>query len=185
MQYISKGAIIPGSDIRKVCVNYRGAAHTLSEEESLLWLDGQFVPQSLTECPRALKRLIDLGVVEATDEDGELGLFRLLIGCIIVPLKPTRAQKRLDGYERQSWIWIKNAGLRPTIAELICLSEKGTEPSPDMLGGENRQNLVEAIYSADTIADTVLESLMEKVSARDTVVNAVFGLLRKKWIMLV
>jgi hypothetical protein len=185
MQYISKGVLTTGSDNKKVCVNCRGAVHTLPEEAAKLWLNGQAEPQVVPEFTSALKSLEELGLIETADDNGALGRYRLLTGCIIVPLKPTRKRKKLDESERLVWQWIQYAGLRLTIAELICLAEKGIAPSPNMLGADNRQNLVEAIYSADTIADTVLESLMEKAAARDTAVTAVFGLLRNKLIMLV
>jgi hypothetical protein len=184
MQYLSKGAVSPGSTAKKLTVNLRGAEHALSADESALWLDGQFVVRELPDDPPALKRLSEMGLVEMTDERGMLGQYRLLTGCIIVPVKQKRLRQPLNAAELLLRQWIGKAGLRLTIAELICLAEKGVKPEPELLGTENRQNLVEAIYSADTIADTVLENLMEQMKTRDTTVGTVLDLLRKKRILL-
>jgi len=185
MQYISKGAVAPGSTMKKLTVNLRGMAHILSEQEAAPWLIGQFAPQSLFEYPPALKRLTEIGLTEITDEDGALGRYRLLYGCIIAPVKLKLLRRPLNTDELPVWEWINTAGLRLTVAELIRLAEKGISPQSELLGAENRQNLVESIYSADTIADNVLEPLMEKSVARDVTVESVLGLLRKKRILLI
>jgi hypothetical protein len=193
MQYVSKGAVSPGSASKKLTVNLRGAENPLLEEESALWLDGQFEVCELPEaCPACegnnlvppLKRLNEMGLVETTDEIGAIGKYRLLTGCIIVPVKQKLLRQPLTAAELLLWQWISKAGLRLTIAEMICLAEKGVIPKPELLGAENRQALVETIYSADTIADTVLESLMKKAQTRDATVEAALSLLRKKRILL-
>ena len=55
----------------------------------------------------------------------------------------------------------------------------------ELLGPANRQALVETIYSTETIADGILEARMEEAYARDEVVTAVLGLLRKRRIFLI
>ena len=46
------------------------------------------------------------------------------------------------------------------------------------------QNLVEQIYTTDTIFDNILENQMEHAVSRDTVVRIVLKLLKKKRIVL-
>ncbi len=71
------------------------------------------------------------------------------------------------------------------MAELTLLLERGVAPVPELLGAENRQALTEVLYTTDTIADGILETLMEKSPARDAAVRAVLGLLRKKKVYLI
>ena len=54
----------------------------------------------------------------------------------------------------------------------------------DLLGNANTQNLVEQIYTRDTIDDGILEGQMERSNAREPVTKAVLRLLRKKRLVL-
>ncbi|MDR1409177.1 MAG: hypothetical protein LBJ12_02670 [Oscillospiraceae bacterium] len=141
MQYVSKGAVSPDSTVKKLTINLRGVDHILSGEEAALWLDGQFAVRELSEYLPALKRLNEIGLVEATDEFGALGQYRLLTSCIIVPVKQKLLRQRLTATELLLWQWIGKASLRLTVAELVCLADKGVHPEADLLGAENRQAL--------------------------------------------
>ena len=48
----------------------------------------------------------------------------------------------------------------------------------------NAQNLVERIYTRDTIGDNILEHQMERSDARELVTKTVLCLLRKKRLVL-
>ena len=185
MLYISKGTVKSGSTNKALTVNLRGAEYDLSGDHAALWLAGQFGPRECFLQPAALNELINLGLVEATGESGALGHYRLLTRCIIVPSRLKIFRQPIVRSERQVWQWISNAGLRLTVAELICLAQNQIEPLPRYLSETNRQNLVEAIYSAETIGDNILENLMERSVMRNVTVEAVFGLLRKKRIILI
>ena len=80
--------------------------------------------------------------------------------------------------------WLRKAGLRLTTAELVYLMEKDIHPQEQLLYEENRQALVETIYTVDTIADNVLETQMEHAAARDSVVESVTRLVSKKKIVV-
>jgi len=56
---------------------------------------------------------------------------------------------------------------------------------PGLLGPGNRQALTEMIYNTENIEDRLLENRMEDAFGRDTVVEALLGLLRKNYIMLI
>jgi hypothetical protein len=186
MMYISKGTAAADSAQENLTVSMRGTEHRLSEECAALWLAGQFALNEITaEQIPALEQLAQLGLAEITEETGAPGRYRLLTGCIIVPAKPKMFHRPLSKSERQTWQWIHKAGLRLTIAEIVCLAEKGVKPESALIGAENRQNLVEAIYSAETIADNILENLMESTEKRDEMVESVLGLLRKKRIFVI
>ena len=75
--------------------------------------------------------------------------------------------------------WLREAGLRLTIAELIFLRERTILPTLDLLGTENRQRLVERIYNIDNIFDNLLEDQMELSKLRNDTVLVILELLRK------
>ena len=70
------------------------------------------------------------------------------------------------------------------MAELVYLMERDIEPDARYLGQENVQQLVERIYTKDTIFDNILENQMERAEKRDQVVKLVLSLLKKKRIVL-
>jgi len=185
MMYISKGNAMPTSGDNELTVNLRGREHSLSEGEATLWLSGQHTPKTLSFMPHSLQNLLELGLVETSEESDALGHYRLLTGCVMVPAKPKLLRKPLSPEERTVWKWLGKAGLRLTIAELVCLAKNGIVPVPEYLGESNLQKLVEAIYTTQTIFDGILENLMEQSTHRDGIVDAVLGLLRKRRIILI
>ena len=66
----------------------------------------------------------------------------------------------LSKLEKEILIWLKNAGIHLSVAELIYLIEHKVEPSDDLLYEENRQALVEKIYTTENIANNILENQM-------------------------
>lgn len=80
--------------------------------------------------------------------------------------------------------WLNFAGIRLSTAELVFLSENHIQPKNDLLYADNRQALVETIYTPANIFDNVLEAQMEHASARDTTVETIMSLLRKKKIVM-
>lgn len=80
--------------------------------------------------------------------------------------------------------WLNFAGIRLSTAELVFLSENNIQPKNDLLYADNRQALVETIYTPANIFDNVLEAQMEHASLRDTTVETIMSLLRKKKIVM-
>ena len=70
------------------------------------------------------------------------------------------------------------------MAELTYLIDQKVPLQADLLGNANTQNLVEQIYTRDTIDDGILEGQMERSNAREPVTKAVLRLLRKKRLVL-
>lgn len=89
-------------------------------------------------------------------------------------------QRFLNRAEKETLTWLRNAGLRLTVAELIYLREHKIRPEPRYLHSENRQALVEAIYTKNTIADNCLEQIMECAECRDETIRILLGLLKKR-----
>ena len=70
------------------------------------------------------------------------------------------------------------------MAELVFLMDRQVKPELSLLGQENKQALIERIYTSETIFDNVLENQMEHAPGRDRIVRAVLSLLKKKHIVL-
>ena len=117
--------------------------------------------------------------MEIADES-EAGEYRALTRCIMVPAKNRSFCSVLSSEEKTILKWIREAGLRLTMAELVFLLEHAIAPLPPLLGPDNRQSLTERIYTQDNI----LETQMEHAVRRDRVVKGVLRLLRKKRILL-
>ena len=95
-----------------------------------------------------------------------------------------RKSSRLSGLERQLDTWMRKAGIRLSVAELVFLVEHQVSDQ-DLLYEKNRQKLVETIYTDETVQDNLLEHQMEQAEHRDEVVEALVQLLKKKKILIV
>ena len=62
--------------------------------------------------------------------------------------------------------------------------ENNILPSTSLLYEENRQALVETIYTKNNIFDNILETQMEKAQCRDKIVNVLLKLLYKRRIVV-
>ena len=80
--------------------------------------------------------------------------------------------------------WLVNAGIRLSTAELVYLIENKVEAGPKFFYQDNRQALVEAIYTVDTITDNILENQMAVAGCRDRVVQSILSLLKKKKLLI-
>lgn len=185
MKYISLGAVLEPSTEHIVKVSHCGIDYTLTHELASIWLDGRF-GFAKAENPiemKALNQLFRMGLVMTADES-EAGEYRSMTQCRMVPVKRKNPYMGLTGDEKTIMIWLREAGLVLTMAELVYLMDRKVQPELTLLGPENKQTLVERIYSSDTIFDNVLENQMEHVPTRDKTVKAVLSLLKKKHIIM-
>ena len=185
MKYISLGAVMEPSTEHIVKVSHCGIDYTLTQELASLWLDGRFgfaEAKSPIEM-RALNQLYRMGLVVTADES-DAGEYRALTHCRAVPVKRKNPYAGLAGDEKTIMIWLREAGLLLTMAELVFLMDRQVQPELSLLGQENKQALVERIYTSETIFDNVLENQMEHVPSRKQTVRAVLALLKKKHIVL-
>lgn len=185
MKYISLGAVMEPSTEHIVKVSHCGIDYTLTQELASLWLDGRF-GFAEAENPiemRALNQLYRMGLVVTADES-DAREYRALTHCRAVPVKRKNPYAGLAGDEKTIMIWLREADLLLTMAELVFLMDRQVQPELSLLGQENKQALVERIYTSETIFDNVLENQMEHVPSRDRTVRAVLSLLKKKHIVL-
>lgn len=187
MLYISKGAVLRPSEISRIYVSRCGLEYELQGDQAKLWLSGRFGvanAENKQQCT-ALKELETLGLVESADAAEDIARYQLLTNCVICRADPAASCSLLSRKERLLWKWIAGAGGKLTISELVCLTEKELKPEPAYMGKNNWHTLVDAIYSAETIFDGILDAKMERSPAMNKTVLAVLGLLRKKRILLV
>jgi hypothetical protein len=157
----------------------------LTADLAAVWLDGRFgfdkVRNQLQT--KALRQLERMGLVVITEDVLE-GEYRALTKVRLVPAKSKNPYMGLSRNEKTALKWITETGLVLSMAELVYLMERDIEPDARYLGQENVQQLVERIYTKDTIFDNILENQMERAEKRDQVVKLVLSLLKKKRIVL-
>lgn len=186
MIYISKGTAGKTSIREKVQVIRGGQNVYLSEVEADIWLKGRFsfAFSKTSEEEYALRHLIRMGLAEVESEETEDARYWILTRCICCPATAAKSSLGLSVEEKTILFWLVNAGLRLSTAELIYLLENKVEAKPELLHADNRQVLVEVIYTVDTIADNILENRMAMAQCKNSVLKSMLSLLKKKKILI-
>ncbi len=187
MIYLSKGLVCKGSTEELLSITHHGQHFTLPNQLAHIWLNGRYRMNNTGSIQEdnSLCQLIRMGLAEAEEKDSAVSRYRILSRCILYPT--TRAPfrlRRMEEMEKVALTWLKKAGLRLSTAELVCLFEKNIWPSDDLLYDQNRQALVEKLYSVDTIADGILEAQMEHAVKRDAVVEIIQNLISRKKVVV-
>ena len=187
MKYISKGMVIKASTEDLLFVTRGGVDFQLTGEQAALWLNGRLgfakTQENVLE-EKALHQLACQGLVAITEDNESVSEFHVLTQCVLVPAKPQGIRAILSARQKELLLWLTEAGLQLTAAELVFLTEHHVSPAANLLGARNRQKLTETIYTQETIFDNILEAQMEHAAMRDVVVSALLGLLKKKRILL-
>lgn len=186
MIYISKGIVQKNSTEDLLFVAYCGRTYQLTGIEAALWLNGRYsfaVSCKEIEMP-ALKHLVRMSLIEAESEDLSENRYRILSRCICCPTQYSKPELQVSYKESNILKWLRYAGIRLSVAELIYLQEYEILPEKHLLYEENRQSLVEVIYTKDNMADGLLEQQMEQARCRDKVVAILLKLLAKRKILL-
>lgn len=185
MKYISLGVVVHPSTEHILKVSHCGFEYILTGEQAKLWLDGRFgfANSENTIEHKTVKQLSRMGLVMITNPYGA-GEYRALTKCHIVPAEQRNPYIGLNPDEKEILIWLREVSLRLTIAELIFLRDRKIKPSLNLLGQENRQKLVNQIYTMDNIFDNLLENQMELSKANSDTVRLILALLKKKRIIL-
>ena len=185
MKFISKGLPEKEGITPQLRVMSGGKIYTLFGPDETVWLRGRLdvAETASVEEEQTVQNLLRMGLAEYTSKEDPTARYTILTRCIIVPANPGK-RVALEPTEKFILQWLRGAALRLSLAELVFLCENGVKPAKKYLGEENRQKLVERIYTAEPIDDRVLEARMEHAEKRDEVVTAVLGLLRKKRVVL-
>lgn len=184
MIYLSKGIVQKGSTEQLLFVLYGGQKFELTGNTAAAWLNGRFnFAEALGRNETPVIYLQKLGLVETEADNDELPRYRIASRCLFCPAVTT-ATSVLRAMDKEILQWLKNAGVRLTVAELVYLIENGIKPTQDLLYTDNRQILIERIYTVDTIADNLLDNQMETAKCRDAVVQSLMRLLKKKLVLV-
>lgn len=181
MMYISKGIVKEGSTQQRLTVCYGGCEFELVGREAQIWLDGRFgVASILDTADQQVGHLHRMGLLEFEYEATPLARYRLLTRCILVPSRRGGIPLFQSKTEKRILFWLRNAGIRLSTAELVYLIDREVKPVRGLMHEDNRQALIERIYTKGTIADDVLETQMEKAVFRDEIVESLLRLIAKK-----
>jgi hypothetical protein len=186
MVYISKGIVCKESGINNLHVSRCGGKYNLLGDKAKLWLAGRFRLAYAADSvgQSGLRELESIGLVEAM-EPNKTASYRLLTNCVICKENPIASFPLLNKTEKFIWKWIRNAGFKLTISELVYLVEQNIMPGTEFFGEKNWHTLINAIYTPEISSDCILDAKMAESSARNSTVSAVLGLLKKKHIILV
>lgn len=185
MVYLSKGVVQEKSTEQLLYISRCGQSFQLTGVEATLWLNGrlEFATTKGTVQEQALQRLNRMGLTECEQENTTISHYRILTRCVCCPTVFSKGENNLSNDEKIIIYWLRNAGIRLSVAELIYLNENHIEPTAQLLYKENRQALIELIYTRNTIADNILENMMETASSRDEVICILQKLLKNKQIL--
>lgn len=183
MIYISKGVVCKDSTEQRLLIAHGGREFVLTKTEATIWINGQFSFAESTE-EWALHHLNQMGLVEYECESTSVSKYRILSRCICCAASGAKSQFRLSACEKTMMTWLTKAGLHLSVAELVFLMDRGICPKDDLLYQENRQALVETIYTKESIYDNTLENLMEYAVRRDEIIDALQRLINLKRVVL-
>lgn len=186
MLYLSKGVLCKNSTTDEVRVARGNTVITLTGAEAEVWLGGRFnmISTDDNEKCNAICSLYNMGLAEYEDNDDETAQYHILTRCICCPAKMSLIKKPLSKCEKIVMIWLDNAGLRLSTAELMYLVENKVKPTDNLFYEENAQALIETIYTKDMIFDNILENQMGYAKCRNEVVCSLLLLLSKKRIVM-
>ena len=185
MKYISIGAVMQEGAESVFDVTRGGRTFRLTGTQAALWLNGRTKFSSVVDRSeqQALAQLRRMGLVMISDET-DMGEYRALTGSTIIPAEKAHPYCFLNPQEKRALTWLREAGLVLSMAELVYLIDRDIHPDPNLIGPDNVQNLVECIYTRDTIFDNILEAQMEKAPAMQHTVGLILQLLKKRRIIL-
>ena len=183
MIYISKGTSKSGLH-HPLKVTRCSKTIQLSGLQAELWRKGryEFASAQTKAEELALDNLSRVGLVEVQQEGTDTFRYYALTSCVLCPTR--RPGIGLTTGKKELLRWLKKAGLRMTVAELIYLRSRGIRPTRKLLRARNRQALVESIYNPLNISDNLLEQQMESAECRDRVVADLLSLLKRKKLVL-
>ena len=182
MLYISKGILTDERDDR-CCVFRCGTELRLTKTESDIWKAGR---GRLCESDNilTLEDMEDEGLVGIAEDDNEKSIFDLLCDCVFIPLCHPEKTVPLTPEESILYVWLRDAGVVLTTAELICLCERGIVPSKNLLGENGRQELIFSIYLDNDINEFTLESQMESAKSRTWVIPCLLSMVQKNYLYI-
>ena len=186
MKYISTGIVQKNSTEEILNISHCSGLFQLTGLQAALWLNGRtgFVETDHAADCKELKHLAAMGLVILAEET-QTGEFFALTHAVLICTEKRKSILSLTKDEKLVLTWLREAGLHLSVAELVYLIDHKIGPDGCLLGEENRQALVQRIYTEDTIFDNLLEFQMAHASCRDQTVRTLMSLLKKGYLILI
>ncbi len=178
MLYISKGILLNENEGR--CVVFRqGVERRLTASESKLWKEG-CGRLAESDCLLTLEDMEECGLISIAADDSDESVYALMCDCMFIPCREAKIDQPMSAAELILYVWLRDAGIRLTTSELICLCDRNVAPSKDLLGENGRMELVSTIYLNNDINEFTLESRCSSAECRRWVIPALLSLVQKK-----
>lgn len=187
MMYLSRGVLCKRRSDRGIYIRHYGLPMELIGEEAIVWKKGRLgfaYAESPTE-EKVIAELFRRGLLISVPGHREVDRYTAL--CLsgvyanhqfkfgLIPLGKT---------EKRILTWLKKAGTNLSIAELVCLEDKGIEPQANLLHRENAVKLMRIIYPHYISIAGNLEARMKHSGVRKRTVDAVMKLLRRQRVII-
>ncbi len=187
MIYISKGMEVKGSTKSLVKIHSFTGMYELNGQKAMLWKRGRqdFATVYTIEEERALFELKKEHLVEFTESQDMRTRYFLLFRCILYVPKKSRIGFLTNTYDRRIFYWLKKAGYRLDIGELIYLMEHKVQPSKLLLGEEQGGRLYRTIHVRQLEIGRDFELRMSVARCREEVVDSVIRLVQQRKIYLI
>ena len=118
MIYLPKGIVQKGSTEQLLFVLYGSQKFELTGNAAAAWLNGRFnFAEALGRNEPPVTYLQKLGLAETETDNDELYRYRIASRCIFCPADTT-GPSVLRAMDKEILQWLKNAGVRLTVAEL-------------------------------------------------------------------
>lgn len=187
MVYISKGMELKGSNEKRVRLHYFGGRYELNGEKAALWRRGRrnFATAHTRSEEQAVLELKKEGLVELAATPNARERYFLLTRCLLCVPKKRLFLFPLNAHDKRVLLWLRKAGFRLGLAELIYLMEHKVEPTKELLDRTNGAALFRRIHASYIVIGRHLEQKMSVAVCRDDVVETIVRLVRKKRIYLI
>lgn len=118
MIYLSKGIVQKGSTEQLLFVLYGSQKFELTGNAAAAWLNGRFnFAEALGRNEPPVTYLQKLGLVETEPDDHDPSRYRIASRCIFCPTD-AKCPAILDHRDKMILQWLKNVGIRLSVAEL-------------------------------------------------------------------
>ncbi len=187
MIYISQGMELKGSTENLVKVHSFRGRYELNGKKAMLWKRGRkgFATIYTIEEERALLELEKEHLVEFTESRDMRARYFLLMRCMLYVPPKQRIGLSMNAYDRRIFYWLKKAGYRLDVGELIYLTEHKIQPSKLLLGEEQGVRLYQTIHVRQLEIGRDFEMRMSVARCREEVVESVIRLVQQRKIYLI
>lgn len=187
MMYVSKGILCKRKRRQWILIRQYDCLIKLFGEEAAAWEKGRlgFAYTHHRGEINVIQNLMKKGLVAIESGESEIDKYNLLRHCSIYSNPKFQfCFKFFNKTEKRILRWIKKAGTYLSCSELVALEDKGIKPQAELLYKDNVVKLMKILYPALVSISGDMESRMRYSIYRQSTVNAVMTLLRRKRVII-